>query len=74
MSDFFEFEKWWGDFIQLNGDELRLVDYLFMATSWTATSLQSRDGVTFDIRNITSPIIVFTSSGDNISARAAAGA
>ena len=29
--------------------------------------MQSRDGTTFDLRNITSPIIVFTSLGDNIS-------
>ncbi len=65
---YLEFEKWWGDFIQLNGDELQfLVDNLFIGDKLTRNQLQSRDGVTFDIRNITSPIIVFTSSGDNIS-------
>jgi hypothetical protein len=62
------FEKWWGDFIQLNGDELQfLVDNLFIGDKLTRNQLQSRDGVTFDVRNIISPIIVFTSSGDNIS-------
>lgn len=65
---YLEFEKWWGDFIQLTGDELQfLVDNLFIGDKLTRNQLQSRDGVTFDIRNITSPVIVFTSSEDNIS-------
>jgi hypothetical protein len=65
---FLKFEKWWGDFIQLNGDELQfLVDNLFIGDKLTRNQLQSHDGVTFDVRNITSPIIVFTSTGDNIS-------
>jgi hypothetical protein len=65
---FLEFEKWWGDFIQLNGDELQfLVDNLFVGDKLTRNQLQSSDGKVFDLRNITSPIIVFTSLGDNIS-------
>ena len=65
---FLKFEKWWGDFIELNGDELQfLVDNLFIGDKLTRNQLQSSDGTTFDIRNITSPIIVFTSMGDNIS-------
>ena len=65
---YLEFEKWWGDFVQLNGDELQfLVDNLFVGDKLTRNQLQSHDGVTFDVRNITSPIIVFTSSEDNIS-------
>jgi hypothetical protein len=65
---FLGFEKWWGDFIQLNGDELQyLTDDLFIGDKLTRNQLQSSDGTTFDVRNITSPIIVFTSLGDNIS-------
>ena len=65
---YLKFEKWWGDFIQLNGDELQfLVDNLFIGDKLTRNQLRSHDGTTFDLRNITSPIIVFTSSGDNIS-------
>jgi len=65
---YLEFEKWWGDFIQFDGDELQfLVDNLFIGDKLTRNQLRSHDGVTFDVRNITSPIIVFTSSGDNIS-------
>jgi hypothetical protein len=65
---FMEFERWWGDFIQLNGDEIQfLVDQLFIGDKLTRNQIQSSDGKTFDIRNVTSPIIVLTSKGDNIS-------
>jgi hypothetical protein len=62
------FEKWWGDFIQLNGDELQfLVDNLFIGDKLSRNQLQSSNGTVFDLRSITSPIIVFTSTKDNIS-------
>jgi hypothetical protein len=65
---YLKFEKWWGDFIQLNGDEMQfLVDNLFIGDKLTRNQLQSHDGTTFDIRNVTSPIVVFTSTEDNIS-------
>ena len=65
---YLEFEKWWGDFIQLNGDELQfLVDNLFIGDKLTRNQLTSSSGKTFDLRTITSPIIVFASAGDNIS-------
>ena len=65
---YLQFEKWWGDFIQLNGDELQfLVDNLFIGDKLTRNQLKSHDGTIFDLRRITSPIIVFTSMEDNIS-------
>ncbi|MEO7128984.1 MAG: DUF3141 domain-containing protein, partial [Rhodoferax sp.] len=65
---YLKFEKWWGDFIQLGGDELQfLVDKLFIGDQLARGELRSSDGTVFDFRNITSPIIVFTSMGDNIS-------
>jgi Protein of unknown function (DUF3141) len=65
---YLKFEQWWGDFIQLNGDELQfLVDNLFIGDKLTRNQLQSRDGTIFDLRSVTSPIIVFTSTEDNIS-------
>jgi hypothetical protein len=65
---YLNFEKWWGDFIQLNGDELQfLVDNLFIGDKLTRNQLQSSHGTTFDLRSVTSPIIVFTSMKDNIS-------
>jgi hypothetical protein len=58
---YLEFEKWWGDFIQLNGDELQyLVDNLFIGNKLNRNELTSSDGIVFDTRNITSPIVVFT--------------
>ena len=65
---YLEFEKWWGDFIELNGGELQyLVDNLFIGDKLTRNELKSHDGTVFDLRNVTSPIIVFTSTEDNIS-------
>ena len=65
---YLEFEKWWGDFIELAGDELQfLVDNLFIGDKLTRNQLRSSGGTIFDVRNVTSPIIVFTSTEDNIS-------
>jgi hypothetical protein len=62
------FEKWWGDFIALNGEELQfLVDDFFIDDKLARNQLASSDGTVFDFRRIASPIIVFTSTGDNIS-------
>ncbi len=65
---FLGFEKWWGDFIQLNGEEIQyLVDKHFIGDKLARNEIATSDGRLFDIRNVTSPIIVFTSLGDNIS-------
>jgi len=65
---YLDFERWWGDFIRLNGDEMQfLVDELFVGDKLTRNQLRSNDGTIFDLRNITSPIIVFASMADNIS-------
>ncbi|MFG1192206.1 DUF3141 domain-containing protein [Xanthobacter flavus] len=65
---YLEFEKWWGDFIKLNGDEIQfLVDEFFIGDKLTRNEVRSTDGKVFDLRNISSPVIIFTSQGDNIS-------
>lgn len=62
------FEKWWGDFIKLNGGEIQwLVDQLFIGDKLTRNQLQASDGTPLDLRNVSSPIVVLTSEGDNIS-------
>ncbi|MFS8038169.1 DUF3141 domain-containing protein [Xanthobacter sp. AM11] len=62
------FEKWWGDFITLNGDEIQfLVDEMFIGDKLTRNQIRASNGTVFDLRDITSPLIVFTSKGDNIS-------
>ena len=40
---------------------------MFVGDKLTRNELRSSDGRAFDLRNVTSPIIVFTSFGDNIS-------
>ena len=47
------------------------MDNLFIGDKLTRNQLKSRDGVTFDVRNITSPIIVFTSIGRQYQSAAA---
>ena len=48
---YLEFERWWGDFTQLNGDELQfLVDNLFIGDKLARNQLQASDGKTFDLR------------------------
>jgi hypothetical protein len=65
---YLEFEKWWGDFIELNGDELQfLVDNLFINDKLARNEISSSNGTIFDVRRVTSPIVVFASSGDDIS-------
>ena len=65
---YLEFEEWWGDFITLNGGEIQfLVDELFIGDKLARNEVRSTDGKVFDLRNIASPVIVFTSEGDNIS-------
>lgn len=65
---FLKFEKWWGDLIFLNGEEIEfLVDHHFIGNELPAGGIATQDGRRFDIRSVTSPIIVFTSQGDNIS-------
>ncbi len=62
------FEKWWGDFIQLNGAEIQyLVDQLFIGDKLTRNELISNDGRVFDARDVTAPVVCFASLGDNIS-------
>jgi hypothetical protein len=62
------FEKWWGDFVELNGAEIQfLVDELFIGDKLARNEIRASDDTVFDLRNVTSPIIVFTSLGDNIS-------
>ena len=65
---YLEFEKWWGDFISLGGDEIQyLVDNLFIGDKLARGELAAPDGTVFDVKNVTSPIIAFASEGDNIS-------
>jgi pimeloyl-ACP methyl ester carboxylesterase/tellurite resistance protein len=64
---FLEFERWWGGFFLMNRDEIRwIVENLFIGDRFARGEIAAGQGHTFNMRNIRSPIIVFASSGDNI--------
>lgn len=64
---FLDFEKWWGSPILLNAVEMQFIaDELFLGNKLSSGEIQFSDGVRVDLRNVTSPIIVFCSRGDDI--------
>src|ERR1700760_2395604 len=64
---YLEFERWWGGHVALNAEEIQfIVDELFVGNNLAAGRIQTSDGVTVDLRNIRSPIVVFCSKGDNV--------
>jgi pimeloyl-ACP methyl ester carboxylesterase len=65
---FLEFERWWGGFFMMNEEEIRwIIDNLFVGNRLAhGQALLGHERV--DLRNIRSPIIVFASHGDNITA------
>ncbi len=64
---FLEFEKWWHDFILLNEEEMHwMVDNLFISNKLARGELRSGSNSFFNLKSIHSPIIVFSSKGDNI--------
>ena len=64
---FLDFESWWGNPVTLNAEEMQfIVDELFVGNKLSAAAITARDGRRMDLRNITSPIIVFCSWGDDI--------
>src|SRR5215471_10256683 len=61
------FEKWWGAFVRLRGEELQyMVDNLFVGNKFSTGQLVTKDGIRLDIRNVKSPILCFCSKRDNI--------
>jgi Protein of unknown function (DUF3141) len=64
---YLEFERWWGGHVTLNAEEIQfIVDELFVGNNLAAGRIRASDGTTVDLRNIRTPIVVFCSSGDNI--------
>jgi hypothetical protein len=64
---YLHFEKWWGAFVRMRGEELDyIVDNLFVGNKLSTAQIVTRDGVRLDMRNIKSPILCFASKGDNI--------
>jgi Protein of unknown function (DUF3141) len=64
---FLDFEKWWGNPVLLNAEEIRfIVDELFVGNRLTSGRIVAGNGERVDLRKIKSPIIVFCSFGDDI--------
>jgi len=64
---YLDFERWWGGHVNLNAEEIQfIVDELFVGNNLAAGKIQTSDGMSVDLRNIRSPIVVFCSQGDNI--------
>jgi pimeloyl-ACP methyl ester carboxylesterase len=64
---YLEFEQWWGGHVLMNAEEMQFIaDELFIGNKLASGEIASSDGTRFDLRNITSPIIVFCSKADNI--------
>src|SRR6476469_9293523 len=64
---YLEFERWWGGHVNLNAEEIQfIVDELFVGNNLAAGNITLSDGQKVDLRNISSPIVVFCSKGDNI--------
>src|SRR5262249_4157189 len=55
---FLEFERWWGGFYLMNREEIEgITENLFVGNKLGAGRIQTRDGITVDLRNIRSPIV-----------------
>lgn len=64
---FLDFEKWWGGFVELNAEEMRvIVDDLFVGNKLATGGIPLGRGQLLDLRRIRSPVVVFCSQGDNI--------
>src|SRR5215472_8477221 len=63
------FERYWGGHVNLNAQEIQfIVDELFIGNNLAAGKIKTSDGFGVDLRNIRSPLVVFCSKGDNITA------
>lgn len=64
---FLSFEKWWGGHVLLNREEIEfIVEQLFVGNKLTKGEVTLSSGKRIDLREVTSPIVVFCSWGDNI--------
>jgi hypothetical protein len=66
---FLDFETWWGSPVLMNAGEMQwITDNLFVGNKLASGEIRTSDGLQIDLRNVQSPIVVFCSWGDNITA------
>jgi pimeloyl-ACP methyl ester carboxylesterase len=64
---FLDFERWWGGYFLMNEAELRwILDNLFVGNRLAHGEAKAAPHSFFDLKAIRSPIIIFSSAGDNI--------
>jgi hypothetical protein len=64
---FLGFERWWGSFYFLSREEiLAIIGNLFVGNRLEQGGFRICDGCFADLRRIHNPIVIFASSGDNI--------
>ncbi len=65
---FLDFERWWGGYFRMTTDEIEtIVENLFVGNRLSSGEIVlAGDERKIDLRNITSPVVVFASFGDNI--------
>jgi pimeloyl-ACP methyl ester carboxylesterase len=64
---FLEFERWWGGYSLMNEAELRwILDNLFVGNRLARGEAKAAPHTFIDLKAIKSPVIVFSSAGDNI--------
>jgi pimeloyl-ACP methyl ester carboxylesterase len=67
QNRYLQFERWWGDFVLLRGEEMQwMADNLFVGNKLSTGQIITSDGIRLDIREIKTPIVCFCSHGDNI--------
>ncbi len=64
---YLNFEKWWNGYFFMTAEEIHwIVDNLFVGNKLQEGKLELSKGRTIDLKNLEDPVVVFTSSGDNI--------
>ncbi|MGE0084180.1 MAG: DUF3141 domain-containing protein [Desulfococcaceae bacterium] len=61
------FEKWWNSYFMMNAEEIHfIVKNLFVGNRLENGRIELDKGKTIDLKNLQDPVVVFASSGDNI--------
>jgi len=64
---FLDFERWWGGYYLLNEEEICwIVNELFVGNRLARGEIQAAPGTYLDLKDIRSPVVIFSSAGDNI--------
>ena len=64
---FLDFEKWWGAFYSMNEQEIHwIIKNLFIGNKLARGDVKAAPGEYIDLKAIRSPIVIFSSRGDNI--------